>query len=74
MKEYEPVVIDSSLLHRAIRNEMNDLADNAATGVPKDWAEYQRLVGVIEGLARAERALIDQINAAKAADADGEID
>ena len=42
-----------------IRREMNELADLAATGTPSDWAGYQRLVGRVEGLATAERFLID---------------
>lgn len=46
-------------LRDIIRKEMNELADLAATGSPSDWAGYQRLVGRIEGLATAERFLID---------------
>ena len=46
-------------LRREIRKEMNELADLAATGTPSDWAGYQRLVGRVEGLATAERFLID---------------
>jgi hypothetical protein len=46
-------------LRRELRKEMNELADLAATGTPSDWAGYQRLVGRIEGLASAERFLID---------------
>jgi hypothetical protein len=46
-------------LRDIIRKEMNELADLAATGTPSDWAGYQRLVGRIEGLATAERFLID---------------
>lgn len=46
-------------LRNEIRKEMNELADLAATGTPSDWAGYQRLVGRIEGLATAERFLID---------------
>lgn len=46
-------------LKDTIRREMNELADFAATGTPSDWAGYQRLVGRIEGLATAERFLID---------------
>ena len=46
-------------LRDIIRKEMNELADLAATVTPSDWAGYQRLVGRIEGLATAERFLID---------------
>lgn len=46
-------------LQRRLREEMNNLADTVATGGAKDYAEYQKLVGIIEGLARAERELLD---------------
>ncbi len=46
-------------LRNELRKEMNELADLAATGTPSDWAGYQRLVGRIDGLASAERMLID---------------
>jgi hypothetical protein len=38
---------------------MNDLADTVSTGQCSDFGEYQKLCGVIEGLAYAERDLID---------------
>jgi hypothetical protein len=38
---------------------MNDVADNVSTGKCADFGEYQKLCGVIEGLAYAERDLID---------------
>lgn len=38
---------------------MNNLADIVATGGAKDYAEYQKLVGTIQGLALAERELLD---------------
>lgn len=47
------------VLRNNIRKEMNELADMAATGTPQDWAGYQRLVGRVDGLAVAERMLID---------------
>lgn len=46
-------------LRDMIRRELNELADLAATGSPSDWAGYQRLVGRVEGLATAERFLMD---------------
>lgn len=46
-------------LREMIRRELNELADLAATGSPSDWAGYQRLVGRVEGLATAERFLMD---------------
>jgi len=47
------------MLRKKIREEMNNLADDLATGVAKDYAEYRQLVGKIEGLAIAERELLD---------------
>lgn len=38
---------------------MNEYADNVATGSCNDFPEYKRLCGVIEGLALAERELLD---------------
>jgi hypothetical protein len=46
-------------LRKKIRDIMNEHADYVATGAPKDWAEYRNHVGVIEGLAKAERELLD---------------
>jgi hypothetical protein len=39
--------------------QMNDLADHIAGGGCADFPEYKRCCGVIEGLARAERELLD---------------
>lgn len=47
------------LVNKKIRHEMNELADRIATGSCADWGAYQRLVGIIEGLALAERQLLD---------------
>jgi len=46
-------------LRENIRRVMNEYADNVATGSCSDFAEYKRLCGVIEGLALAERELLD---------------
>ena len=48
-----------SALQKEIRNDMNDIADDMAGGICKDHSEYTKLVGIIEGLARAERHLLD---------------
>ena len=42
-----------------LRTMMDDGADNVALGGAKDWGEYQRLVGRLEGLALAEREILD---------------
>ncbi len=46
-------------LRRRLRDMMNDYADTVAGGSAQDFAEYKRLCGVIEGLALAERELLD---------------
>lgn len=53
--------MDSNLdfLRSKIREIMNEHADYVATGSALDWADYRHKVGVIEGLAKAERELLD---------------
>lgn len=46
-------------LRRRLRDLLNDYADTVAGGSANDFAEYKRLCGVIEGLALAERELLD---------------
>lgn len=46
-------------LRRRLRDVMNDYADTIAGGSAKDFPEYKHLCGVIEGLALAERELLD---------------
>ena len=38
---------------------MNELADHLAVGSAKDMEEYRKVCGIIEGLAWAEREVID---------------
>jgi hypothetical protein len=47
------------VLRKKIRERMNDLADVISAGRCSDFGEYQKLCGVIEGLAYAERDLLD---------------
>ena len=49
----------ASVLREKIRIEMNNYADDVATGACQDFAAYQKLCGVIQGLALAERYLLD---------------
>jgi len=44
-----------------LRDLMNDRADNIATGSCTSFDEYKHQSGVIEGLALAERELLDII-------------
>ena len=47
------------VLREQIRTDMNNYADDLAGGVCRTFEEYQKLVGVIQGLALAERYLLD---------------
>jgi hypothetical protein len=51
----------SEFLQRRIRENMNQHADHISTGSCKDFEEYKRITGIIEGLALAERELLDWI-------------
>ena len=46
-------------LRKVLRNKMNEIADNISTGGAVDFPEYKRMCGSIEGLAMAERELLD---------------
>ena len=47
------------VLREQIRNDMNNYTDDLAGGVCRSFDEYQKLCGVIQGLAVAERHLLD---------------
>jgi len=47
------------VLREKIRTDMNNYADDLASGACRSFDEYQKLCGVISGLAIAERHLID---------------
>ena len=47
------------LVRKNLRTMMDEGADNVSLGGAKDWGEYQRLVGRLEGLAIAEREILD---------------
>jgi len=55
-------IIEDSIvryLKERIRSIMNERADYVSTGACQDFADYKHHVGVIEGLALAERELLD---------------
>jgi len=54
-----------------LRKQMNDYADDVATGGCADFPEYKRLCGVIQGLALAERTLLDLAERMAKADDNG---
>lgn len=47
------------VLREQIRTDMNNYADDLASGTCRNYEEYSKLCGVIQGLAIAERYLID---------------
>ena len=47
------------VLRDKIRTDMNNYADDLAGGGCRSFDEYQKLCGVIQGLAIAERHLLD---------------
>jgi len=47
------------LLREQLRKMMNELSDHMSTGGCKEFSEYTRCCGMIEGLATAERELLD---------------
>jgi hypothetical protein len=47
------------VLREKIRTDMNNYADDMAGGACRSFDDYQKLCGLIQGLAIAERYLID---------------
>ena len=47
------------VLREKLRNDMNNYTDDLAGGACRSFDEYQKLCGVIQGLAVAERHLLD---------------
>ena len=47
------------VLREQIRKDMNNYADDLAGGSCQNFDQYQKLCGVIQGLAIAERHLLD---------------
>lgn len=47
------------VLRTKLREDMNNYTDDLAKGQCRTFDEYQKLCGVIQGLAYAERHLID---------------
>ena len=47
------------VLREKLRTDMNNYADDCAGGACRTFDEYQKLCGTIQGLAIAERHLLD---------------
>lgn len=56
------------VLREKIRTDMNNYADDLAGGQCRSFDEYQKLCGVIQGLAIAERHLLDLAEKVEKAD------
>ena len=56
------------VLREQIRTDMNNYADDIAGGSCRNFEEYQKLCGLIQGLAIAERHLIDLAEKVEKAD------
>jgi hypothetical protein len=48
----------AEVLRKEIRKDMNNYTDDMATGSCRSFDEYQKLCGVIQGLALAESHLL----------------
>jgi hypothetical protein len=47
------------VLRKKIREDLNNYADDMAGGACQNFEQYQKLCGVIQGLAMAEAYLLD---------------
>jgi hypothetical protein len=55
-------------IRKRLRDHLNNAADDLATGGATDYADYRFRVGVIQGLAIAEREILDLIEIARKAE------
>ena len=56
------------VLRDQIRKDLNNYADDLASGMCRTFDEYQKLCGVIQGLAQAERYILDLAEKVEKAD------
>jgi hypothetical protein len=56
------------VLREKIRTDMNNYADDLAGGACRSFDDYQKLCGVIQGLATAERHLLDLVEKVEQSD------
>ena len=56
------------VLRDQIRRDMNNYADDLAGGACRSFEEYQKLCGIISGLALAERYVLDLLQKVEQAD------
>jgi len=48
-----------SLVKKKLREQMNEIADSVSLGSAKNMEDYRKMCGIIEGLAWAEREILD---------------
>ena len=56
------------ILRQKIRDDLNNYADDIAGGACQNFEQYQKLCGVIQGLAMAESYLLDLAKKVEEAD------
>lgn len=56
------------VLREKLRTDMNNYADDMAGGACRSFDDYQKLCGVIQGLASAERHLLDLVEKVEQSD------
>jgi len=56
------------VLRDKLRTDMNNYADDLAGGACRSFDEYQKLCGLIQGLAVAERHLLDLVEKVEQSD------
>lgn len=56
------------VLREKLRTDMNNYADDLAGGACRTFDEYQKLCGLIQGLAVAERHLLDLVEKVEQSD------
>jgi len=56
------------VLRKKIRDDLNNYADDIAGGACQNFEQYQKLCGVIQGLAMAEAYLLDLAKKAEESD------
>ena len=58
-RSFEEVIVEK------LREHMNNYADGLASGSAQNFPDYRFQVGVIQGLAMAEREILDLIETAR---------
>ena len=56
------------VLREKLRTDMNNYADDMAGGACRSFDDYQKLCGLIQGLAVAERHLLDLVEKVEQSD------